>query len=154
MCRMICDFYTREISFKDDDFNDTAFAVRKKVFILEQGIDEEVELDSHDLSARHLILYSGGNVIGTLRILFLVGEEEMLVKIGRLAVLKEYRKSGAGTFIMERAHDRIRELCSVSRICLHAQVQVAPFYEKLGYESQGEPFMEDGLMHVQMVKEL
>jgi predicted GNAT family N-acyltransferase len=73
--------------------------------------------------------------------------------LGRVVVAKEQRGTGLGTRLMRAVHAYLR-MRGVDRLQCHAQLSAKPFYEKLGYETNGDPFDEGGIQHVLMVKSL
>jgi predicted GNAT family N-acyltransferase len=119
--------------------------LRHQVFVVEQGVPAELEMDELDRLATHLVAILAGRVVGTLRIL----EEGGVAKIGRVAVEAGLRRTGIGSRLMERAATIISGK-GFSEIVLHAQVSVRPFYLKLGYVEEGELFDEAGIPHVAM----
>ena len=125
---------------------DKAFAIRLRVFVQEQGVPEAIELDRDDARARHLLALSRGRAIGTARI---VARRDS-AKIGRMAVLKRYRRNGVGTMLLKRAVQRARRL-GARKIYLHAQVAVIGFYEKLNFRCVGPVFEEAGIPHRKMI---
>ena len=76
-----------------------AFAIRLRVFVREQGVPEEIEMDRDDKRALHFLAYVGDNAAGTARIVIRHGS----AKIGRMAVLKNYRQGGVGKKLLKRA---------------------------------------------------
>ncbi len=132
-----------------DEQLDDAFRVRKMVFVKEQGVAEEVELDEYDDVADHVLAYTDNEPVGTGRVRIV----DHMAKLERICVLADYRKHSLGKAIMKElesiAIDR-----GVTKAKLHGQVQAAPFYEKLGYEIASTVFMEENIPHVKMVKNL
>ncbi|HEY3433286.1 MAG TPA: GNAT family N-acetyltransferase [Rhodocyclaceae bacterium] len=122
-----------------------AFAVREKVFIQEQAVPAEMELDEFDPISRHVLARTAdGQPIGTGRLL-------ADGHIGRLAVVAEWRGKGVGQALMDRLLDLARE-AGITRLALHAQTQAAGFYRRFGFVESGEEFMEAGIPHVLMVR--
>lgn len=124
-----------------------AFAIRRRVFVDEQGVGETLEIDQHEDEARHLLAVRDGESVGTLRIRFL--GEGRVAKIERVAVLAEARGAGVGEALMRRAL-YLAEAAGAPSAVLHAQVRAQHFYRKLGFEPEGGPFIEDGIPHVVM----
>ena len=121
--------------------------IRKTVFVSEQGVPAEIELDDWDERCEHAIAYdAGGRAVGTGRLL-------PDGHIGRMAVLREARGQGAGGRVLEALIERARER-GVRRVALNAQTHAAPFYARFGFVVAGEAFMEAGIPHVAMERDL
>lgn len=123
--------------------------VREAVFIKEQGFLKE--FDEIDSRAVHLVIYDKDSSIAACR--YFAGNEEDVYIVGRVAVRKEYRKMHIGNYVMEAAEVAIRE-DGGKRITLSAQARVRDFYEKLGYQVVGKPYMDEHCEHIRMVKNL
>jgi predicted GNAT family N-acyltransferase len=137
-----------EIAFKSDLMRE-AFGLRYEVFVDEQGVPRELEVDELDAAATHLVAIRGDEIIGTLRIL----EHDGAAKIGRVAVRAAARRGGIGGRLMARAA-AIASARGFAEIVLHAQISVAGFYRQLGYVEEGDPFDEAGIPHVAMRKKI
>jgi predicted GNAT family N-acyltransferase len=124
-----------------------ALGVRREVFILEQGVPEELEVDEFDPQALHALAYSNNVCIGTAR-LHLNGDGSG--QIGRMAVLPHFRNQGLGQQIMEKLLE-IAQSKELSSLVLHAQVVAVPFYEKLGFQADGPTYEEAGIVHRNMM---
>jgi len=135
-----------KISAKEDLAK--AFAIRMRVFVTEQGVPRKIELDRDDQGAVHFLATASGKAIGTARIVMHRGS----VKIGRMAVLKNYRRKGVGRMLLKRAVVTAKKL-GAQKIYLHAQVAVIGFYERMGFRSVGPVFDEAGIPHRRMVFE-
>jgi len=136
----------RKILSKED--LEHAFAIRMRVFVKEQGVPKEIELDRDDQRAVHFLATASGKAIGTARIVMRRGS----AKIGRMAVLKSYRRKGVGRMLLKRAVVTAKKL-GAQKIYLHAQVAVIGFYERLGFRSVEPVFDEAGIPHRRMVFE-
>lgn len=123
-----------------------AFSIRLRVFVREQGVPQEIELDKDDQRASHFLATVQGRAVGTARLVV----ENGRAKIGRMAVLKSYRGKGVGKALLKRAIGSARKK-KVKMIYLHAQVPVIGFYEKMGFQCIGRLFMEAGIPHRKMV---
>jgi predicted GNAT family N-acyltransferase len=124
------------------DFKDLR-AVREPVFVLEQNVPIELEWDELDPRCHHVLARDNDHrPIGTGR---LTPER----KIGRLAVLKEWRGRGVGDALLQALIDQARHL-GWDEVSLHAQVDAIGFYEKWGFEPYGEQFEEAGIRHQSM----
>jgi predicted GNAT family N-acyltransferase len=126
-----------------------AWALRRHVFIEEQQVPEEIELDADDARAFHALALEGGRPVGCGRML----AHGDYVKIGRMAVLAERRGAGIGRrvlqFLVEHARQR-----GFRRAVLDAQVHAEGFYLKQGFTPVGEVFEEAGIMHRRMERAL
>jgi len=123
-----------------------AFTIRLRVFVHEQGVPEEIELDEDDRRATHLLASVGSRPVGTAR-LVVTGAK---AKIGRMAVLKSYRGQGIGKALLKTAVALARKR-RAKTIYLHAQASVVGFYEKLSFRPVGRVFMEAGIAHRRMI---
>lgn len=129
-----------------------AFAIREQVFVNEQGValeDEFDEFDALDSPCKHILVIYDGQAVGAGRIRFL----QQTGKLERICILEPYRKLGIGRVII-RSLEEIAEGQGVAQVKLHGQTQAEGFYEKLGYQSSSAVFMEDGIPHVAMMKDL
>lgn len=128
-----------------------AFVVRREVFIREQDVTEDEEMDGRDEDAVHFVAYDGaGEPVGTAR---LREPEDGVAKPERVAVLDSYRGRGIGRRLMDTIETEARER-GCSRAVLHAQTAVEEFYEDLGYRTVSDEFEEAGIPHVEMAKDL
>ena len=134
----------RKVSTRAD--LEKAFAIRTRVFVKEQGVPQEMELDRDDRRAIHFLATRSGKAIGTARVAMRRGA----AKIGRMAVLRSYRKKGVGKKLLRRAVFAAKQL-GAKKIYLHAQVPVIGFYERFGFRSVGPAFDEAGIPHRKMV---
>ena len=147
-----------------------ALAIRMRVFVREQGVPEEIELDRDDRRAIHFLAFAGSRAAGTARVVL----HHNSAKIGRMAVLKSYRGRGIGKKLLQRAiamarRTEVPEQRSEVRgqksdiknkkplhrgartIYLHAQVPVIGFYESMGFRCVGPIFDEAGIPHRKMI---
>jgi predicted GNAT family N-acyltransferase len=124
-----------------------AFLVRQKVFIQEQGVPAELELDEYDPLAAHALAYLDGRCIGTGRLIDL-GDDQ--AQIGRMAVLAQFRGSGTGKQILEKLI-QLASSQGAKLIVLHSQVTAIPFYEKQGFHAKGPVYDEAGITHRNMI---
>lgn len=131
---------------------DTAFDIRKQIFVEEQGVSEEEEFDQFDSlisEAEHILVYYKDEPVATGRYRIV----EDIAKLERICVLASHRKYGLGKVVVESLEVLSRE-AGISKTKLHGQTQAKGFYEKLGYQQSSEEFMEDGIPHILMVKHL
>lgn len=127
-----------------------ALAVRKKVFVEEQRVPMDIEVDEHDDTALHFIAYVDGQIAGTARLRWI---DRFTAKAERVAVLAPYRGYGVGKALMHALENEAKHR-QVSSIVIHAQVQARPFYEQLDYQAYGETFFDAKIEHIAMKKEL
>lgn len=125
---------------------DKVFAIRLHVFVREQGVPAEIELDRDDERALHLLAFASGKAVGTARIVLRHGS----AKIGRMAVLKAYRRRGIGTKLLKRALVTAK-IQGAQKIYLHAQVSAIGFYEAMAFRCVGPVFREAGIPHRKMI---
>lgn len=123
-----------------------AFSIRIRVFVKEQHVPAEIELDRDDQQASHLLASVSGTPVGTARVVAREGR----IKIGRMAVLKSYRRRGVGAALLRRAVATAKRL-GARQIYLNAQVAVIGFYERCGFQAVGPVFNEAGIPHRKMI---
>ena len=124
--------------------------IRKRVFVEEQGVSDE--FDDTDTIAAHIVLYNEENKpIATCRY-FWDGKYKAYI-VGRIAVLKEFRKKHFGAALLREAERQIQNL-GADRLLLAAQIQARSFYEKQGYTPTGDEYLEERCLHVWMCKKL
>lgn len=122
-------------------------AIRRAVFIDEQGVPESLEWDEHDAVSRHfLALDSVGRPIGCARLL-------PDGHVGRMAVLREWRGQGLGDALITAAVAAARRQRNPA-VHLSAQTHAAGFYARHGFVALGVEYEEAGIPHVAMVKTL
>lgn len=129
-----------------------AFSIRKEVFVEEQEVPLEDEFDEFDTlegPALHILAYYQDKAVGTGRIRWVDG----VGKLERICILKPYRQFGLGKVIIG-ALETIAKEQKTSQVKLHGQTQAEGFYKKLGYYAASGVFMEDGIPHLLMKKEL
>lgn len=127
-----------------------AIALRTAVFVEEQGVSREDEIDGRDAEALHLLAVTGsGEAVGTCRLLA-DGEK---VKLGRMAVAREHRGTGIAGLLLEAA-DREARALGGRRIVLGAQLPAIGVYERAGYVAHGDVFLDAGIEHRWMEKRL
>lgn len=130
-----------------------AFAVRRTVFVEEQQVPEELEIDEYDERTSptiHFVAYKGSVPVGAGR---LRRYAEGTGKIERVAVLSSERGTGLGRALMVHMEQVARD-SHYSKLKLNAQCHAQRFYEKLGYEPVGDVFDEAGIDHIAMEKKL
>ena len=125
------------------------FSIRIAVFVEEQGVAKELEIDSHEKEATHIALWKDNKIIGTAR----WRAVDSKAKFERICVLPEYRKFHGGKLLVEEL-EKLAKAAGFSQAILHGQVQAEKFYKKLGYKVTTEPYMEDGISHETFEKNL
>ena len=130
-----------------------AVTVRMRVFVGEQGIPANVEVDDADSAPDtvHAVALHQGAVIATGRLLPDVDGKGP--HIGRMAVEREWRRNGVGGKVLTFLEEQGRSL-KFQQITLHAQEYVKSFYAQHGYDEVGDMFLEEGIPHREMVKTL
>ncbi len=121
-------------------------SLREEVFIREQSVPAEMEWDESDAQSRHVVASVDGLPIGTARLL-------PDGHIGRMAVLREWRGRGAGSALLTGLM-QIAGALGMQRVLLNAQVQAVPFYLRHGFQAEGEEFLEAGILHRRMWRDL
>lgn len=128
-----------------------ALKVRKTVFIDEQKVPEELEIDEYEKDATHFVVYDEAHnpvAAGRMRV-----KGENLAKVERICVLKEHRGEHIGEALMAELENEARQM-GLSGLLLNAQTHAQGFYEKLGYEVTSDLFYEAGIPHVEMRKSI
>ena len=119
--------------------------IRRQVFVVEQGVSEAEEWDGRDTESWHWLATDGEDLpIGTARLL-------PDGQISRMAVLAAHRHAGVGAAILNMAVEQASQLGL--NIFLHAQTQALGFYERQGFKTEGEVFMEAGIPHYKMIRQ-
>jgi predicted GNAT family N-acyltransferase len=129
----------------ESDLGRLALELRRRVFVDEQNVPLEIERDTYDRAATHVVALLDGNVVGVLRIVFLREH----AKFGRVAVEARYRGRGIAQAMMKYAMELARGR-GETRFYLTSQLDKVKLYEKLGFTAYGEQFEEGGLPHLAM----
>ncbi len=130
-----------------DEAEAEARRIRELVFVHEQGVPLELELDDEDPRCDHALAFAADDVaVGTGRLL-------PDGHIGRMAVLKEWRAKGVGALLLQALMAQARERHH-ARVRLNAQTYAAGFYRRYGFEVSGPEFMDAGIPHVPMQRDL
>jgi predicted GNAT family N-acyltransferase len=138
---MTSNFIVREVTW--DDAKDQLTEIREKVFVYEQRVAPEIELDGLDPDCFHILVSTlEGAPVGT-------GRMTPQGKIGRVSVLLPYRGLGLGSKILQ-ALVQIAEREKINLVKLHAQIQALDFYRRHKFEETGPVFMEAGIPHQSM----
>ncbi|MEO5771616.1 MAG: YbgC/FadM family acyl-CoA thioesterase [Burkholderiaceae bacterium] len=128
-----------------------ASALRQAVFVAEQGIAAELELDAADAQALHVVAYNRlGQALGTGRLL---EHAPGVGRIGRMAVLASVREAGIGRPLLDHLIQLARERGD-REVILHSQSSAIGFYDRAGFLPRGEAFDEAGIVHQEMALSL
>ena len=127
-----------------------AFSIRREVFVHEQGVSIENELDSYEEVATHIVGYAeNGAPFAVARF----RPYEDAAKVERVAIKSSYRQSGNGRQLMQFVEE-VAQKEGYSTLVLNAQCQAEHFYRSLGYEAEGEVFLEENIEHIRMTKHI
>lgn len=150
---------TCRVAVGTDDL-EACFAVRKEVFVVEQQVPQDLEYDTYDADAVHVIaVRDDGLPLGTGRLLTGAaaaaknGGDAEVGALGRLAVTRAARGLGVGAALVRAIEDTARAR-GLTAVDLHAQTHALGFYERLGYEVYGPEFPDAGIPHRAMRKAL
>jgi predicted GNAT family N-acyltransferase len=150
VCQKECSMSQPSIAVVVGDWSrlrDDASAVRHEVFVVEQKVPPEIEMDEFDAVCVHAVAYDAQRqVLGTGRLL-------PDGHIGRMAVHRQARGQGVGARLLQALVEAGRQ-AGHSKLVLNAQTHARAFYEGQGFAVEGEPFMEAGIQHVVMTREL
>ncbi|GAP47185.1 acetyltransferase [Streptomyces azureus] len=145
---------------EDPADREACFAVRKEVFVGEQGVPEGIEYDAYDRGAVHVLaVREDGVPVGTGRLLLgeaavaQTGADPSVGSLGRLAVAAHARGLGVGAALV-RAIEEAARARGLAAVDLHAQTHALGFYERLGYEAYGPEYLEAGIPHQAMRRSL
>lgn len=119
-----------------------ASRIRTAVFVVEQRVPPEIEMDAMDAQSVHALAFLGGRAVGTGRLL-------PDGHIGRMAVLREARAQGVGSAILQcLVEEAVRR--GVRQAVLSAQTHALEFYRRHGFAPVGEVYEEAGIAHQEM----
>jgi predicted GNAT family N-acyltransferase len=142
---------TLEIFIKPwQEASQDAYLIRRQVFIEEQGVPLDMELDEFDPLAKHALAYQGPLCVGTGRLIMVDSNH---AQIGRMAVLSAFRNRGIGKAILINFIGQAKAE-EISVLTLHAQVSAIPLYAKLGFLPKGAIYDEAGIAHRNMMLSL
>lgn len=127
-----------------------ALGVRDLVFVQEQGVPPEEEIDDYDGVAWHVIARVDEAPVGTARLVSLDADR---VKIGRVATLPAFRGQGIASKLVRLLMEFARRE-GFDTAVLDSQLAAMPVYEKLGFVAEGEVFLDAGILHRRMTRKL
>jgi len=140
------------VSLRSGSWNDLgrdAERLRMAVFVQEQGVPREIEIDEFDTVARHAVVFNGlQQPIATGR---LVSDSPGVGRIGRMAVDRSVRGGRWGRMVLDSLIEASRQRGD-QEVVLHAQRHAEPFYSRAGFTPVGEPYEEAGIPHITMKK--
>ena len=126
--------------------------LRQEVFVVEQNC-VYLDADGYDQNARHLLGRDGeGQLVACLRLFAPGVKYPNEASIGRVCTAASLRRTGLGRELMRRGIAEAEQLWPRCGIRLSAQVYLLKFYESLGFATASEPYDEDGIPHVEMVR--
>lgn len=129
-------------------FSKDALSIRQTVFVEEQGIPLELELDDFDSRTTHYVGFTAAKPVTTARVS--INDQDNGWHIQRVATLSEARGHGYAAKLMKTIISDAKE-AGIHKLDLGAQVSSRGFYEKLGFKPVGEPFMDAGIQHIEMI---
>ena len=134
----------KKFRFGDSKLMQIAHEIRHEVFVIGQNCPEELEWEFEEEST-HFLVFNNKKAVATARHRKTIKG----YKLERFAVLASKRGKGYGKKVLQAILADLADFNGL--LYMHAQVQVLPFYEKLGFEKEGEIFEEAGIMHYKMV---
>ena len=139
------------ISYKVFDYlPEEAKFIRTTVFVIEQHFVDEFEIDEN--KAIHIVMFDENKPIATSRIIY--QDKHKCYVIGRFAVIKEYRNKGVGVKLMKFTEAEIIKRFGHIQIGISSQIQAQGFYEKCGYKTTNETYLDQHCPHIWMVRSL
>ncbi len=139
-----------EYKWYKNQLPDDARSIREEVFVNEQGVLPEEDFDGSDRHCESLVLLHEGIPVATGRIT--VGSRGEAT-IGRIACLKAERGKGYGALVVKELMRRCGEK-GFDQVYVHSQIRAKGFYEKLGFAEYGDVYMEAGIAHINMKRDI
>ena len=133
----------KKFTFDNSELMEIAHQIRYVVFVIGQNCPEELEWEYEEESTHFLVLDNGESVATARH-----RKTDKGYKLERFAVLESKREKGYGKIVLKAILDDLSDFKGL--IYMHAQKQVLPFYEKLGFKKEGDEFEEAGIMHFKM----
>lgn len=127
----------------NQDLYSQCLEIRRKVFIEEQGVPKDIEIDEHEDKAVHFLALVDGKPAGTGRLRL----KKSYAKFERIASLRDYRGSGVGKGLMDFMQGYATREYPTYLQAMHAQESAVGFYKKLGWVQIGSEFHEAGIAH-------
>ena len=134
----------RKFQFENTELMKIAHNIRYEVFVIGQNCPEDIEWEFEEEST-HFLVYDNGEAVATAR----HRKTKNGYKLERFAVLESERGKSYGNMVLKAILADLADFNGL--IYMHAQIQVLPFYEKVGFIKEGDLFEEAGIMHYKMV---
>jgi ElaA protein len=128
-----------------------AFQLRSDVFVVEQTCPF-LDIDGADPACWHLLGYQGGKLVTYSR-LVPPGVKYPEPSIGRVVSARDARRTGAGRALMKESVAQAEKLWPGWKLRIGAQMYLKAFYESYGFAQSSEPYDEDGILHIEMIRE-
>ena len=133
-----------KFQFKNTELMKIAHNIRHEVFVIGQNCPEEIEWEFEEEST-HFLVFDNKEAVATAR----YRETNNGYKLERFAVLENKRGNGYGNIVLKAI---LKDLSNFNvNIYMHAQLDVIPFYEKMGFEKEGDLFIEANITHYKMI---
>ena len=134
----------RKFKFENKEFMKIAHNIRHEVFVIGQNCPEDIEWEFEEEST-HFLVFKNKEAVATAR----HRKTENGYKLERFAVLENKRSNGYGHIVLKKILEDLSSFNGI--IYMHAQLDVIPFYEKMGFVIKGDEFEEAGIMHYKMI---
>lgn len=125
---------------------EACYRIRHRVFVREQGVPVELEIDGQDPLCRHYLASANGDPLGAAR----MKELHDRLKLQRIAIMREARGTGLGAALVRRMVEDVRASGDQRPVVISSQVSAIGFYEKLGFVAEGEEYLDAGIPHRDM----
>lgn len=147
MRELLSDLSIREVAYRSPEY-DQSVALREAVLRLPLGLSFTPEDLQRDAQEWHLICTGQDRLLGCLVLAPLSADS---IQVRQVAVLPEFQRRGIGQALMKYSEKLARQRGFI-RMELHARLPAVPFYERLGYEKVGQPFVQVTILHLEMQK--
>ena len=133
----------KRFTFNDKSLMNQAFAIRHEVFVVGQNCPTDIEYEFEEEST-HFLVFDNKEAVATAR----HRETKNGYKLERFAVLENKRRNGYGHIVLKAILEDLSNFNG--NIYMHAQLDIIPFYEKMGFEKEGNLFIEANITHYKM----
>ncbi|WP_066187143.1 MULTISPECIES: GNAT family N-acetyltransferase [Gracilibacillus] len=137
------------IEAKNEKVLADGYKVRFEVFVDEQQVPKDLEIDEWEEAATHFVGYRNNQPIAASRMRFV----DQYAKMERICVVKAHRNQGLGKELLLFMED-VAKKQQYTKAKLNGQIQAVDFYQHLGYHIVSDEFLDAGIPHVTMVKQL